>query len=82
MDGTPKNSIPRSRVKNVPPQRSWLPPTKVIGICLNTYDMTEARARAAVAQAADETGLPAADPVRFDAAPLVEAIIQGAMPAK
>jgi len=31
-------------------------PTKVIGICLNTYDMDEAAAREAVAKAAEETG--------------------------
>src|SRR5213079_3442254 len=54
-------------------------PTKVIGICLNTFDMTEPQARTAVARAAEETGLPATDPVRFDATPLVDAIIQGAM---
>ena len=54
-------------------------PTKVIGICLNTYDMTDAQAREAVEHAAAETGLPATDPVRFDATPLVDAIIQGAM---
>ena len=54
-------------------------PTKVIGICLNTYDMTDAQAREAVERAAAETGLPATDPVRFDATPLVDAIIQGAM---
>src|SRR2546425_760219 len=57
-------------------------PTKVIGICLNTFDMNEAQARAAVTRAAEATGLPAADPVRFGAAPLVEAIVQGAMAAK
>src|SRR6185437_9726951 len=34
-------------------------PTKVIGICLNTYDMTEVEARAACEHAAKETGLPA-----------------------
>jgi len=50
-------------------------PTKVIGICLNTYDMTERAAREAIAKAADETGLPATDPVRFDSAVLVDAII-------
>src|SRR5947207_2091666 len=54
-------------------------PTKVIGICLNTYDMTDAQAREAVERAAAATGLPATDPVRFDATPLVDAIIQGAM---
>ncbi len=49
-------------------------PTKVIGICLNTYDMTEDEARAACAAAERETGLPATDPVRFDPAPLVAAV--------
>src|SRR2546426_484763 len=57
-------------------------PTKVIGICLNTYDMDETAARDAIAQAQQETGLPATDPVRFGSAPLVDAIIQGAMTAK
>ena len=50
-------------------------PTKVIGICLNTYDMAETAAREAVAKAAEETGLPATDPVRFDSDILVDAII-------
>ena len=50
-------------------------PTKVIGICLNTYDMDESAAREAVAKAAEETGLPATDPVRFDSDVLVDAII-------
>ncbi|HKW41692.1 MAG TPA: DUF1611 domain-containing protein [Gemmatimonadales bacterium] len=56
-------------------------PTKVIGICLNTFDMSERAARAAVERAAADTGLPAADPVRFGAAPLVDAIVQGASAA-
>jgi D-glutamate N-acetyltransferase len=49
-------------------------PTKVIGISLNTYDMSDAEARRACEAAARETGLPATDPVRFDPAPLVDAI--------
>ncbi len=51
-------------------------PTKVIGICLNTFDMTDADARAACQAAAKETGLPCTDPVRFDPAPLVNAIVR------
>src|SRR5438445_1751981 len=51
-------------------------PTKVIGICLNTFDLSEAAARAAVERAARDTALPATDPVRFGAAPLVEAIVR------
>jgi len=50
-------------------------PTKVVGIALNTYDLDEAAARKACADAARETGLPATDPVRFDPAPLVDAVI-------
>ena len=53
-------------------------PTKVIGICLNTYDMDEAAARAAIAKAEAETGLPVTDPVRFDSGPLVETIVKEA----
>jgi uncharacterized NAD-dependent epimerase/dehydratase family protein len=49
-------------------------PTRVIGISLNTYDLSDAEARRACGQAREETGLPATDPVRFDSAPLVEAI--------
>jgi uncharacterized NAD-dependent epimerase/dehydratase family protein len=53
-------------------------PSRVIGIALNTYDLPEAGAAEAVRRAAAETGLPAADPVRFDAAPLLEAIERAA----
>ena len=53
-------------------------PTKVIGICLNTYDMDEAAARDAITKAQEETGLPATDPVRFESGPLVEAVVREA----
>ena len=50
-------------------------PTKVIGISLNTYDLDDAAAKAAIAKAAKETGLPCTDPVRYDSAPLIDAIL-------
>ncbi len=53
-------------------------PTKVLGICLNTFDLDDAAARQAVTAAVAETGLPAADPVRFDSAPLADAIARAA----
>jgi uncharacterized NAD-dependent epimerase/dehydratase family protein len=53
-------------------------PTKVIGICLNTYDLDDSAARQAIAQATAVTGLPAADPVRFDAEPLADAVARAA----
>ncbi|HJR17216.1 MAG TPA: DUF1611 domain-containing protein, partial [Gemmatimonadales bacterium] len=48
-------------------------PTRVIGISLNTFDLSDQAARRACEAAARETGLPATDPVRFDPAPLLEA---------
>lgn len=50
-------------------------PTRVIGVALNTFDMDDLSARAACEAAAKETGLPATDPVRFDPAPLVDAVV-------
>src|SRR6476659_9493148 len=50
-------------------------PAKVACIALNTRDLGEAEARAAVAEAEAETGLPADDPVRFGAARLLEAVL-------
>lgn len=50
-------------------------PTKVIGISLNTYDLDEPAAQAAIAKAARDTGLPCTDPVRYDPSPLVDAIL-------
>jgi uncharacterized NAD-dependent epimerase/dehydratase family protein len=48
--------------------------SKVIAIALNTYDLSEEEARAAIEQVERETGLPTTDPVRFDPAPLVQAV--------
>ena len=49
-------------------------PTRVVGVCLNTYDMSEDDARRACERAGMETALPATDPVRFDVGPLADAI--------
>lgn len=53
-------------------------PTKVIGICLNTYDLDDDAARAAARRAQEETGLPATDPVRYDPGPLARAVSEAA----
>jgi uncharacterized NAD-dependent epimerase/dehydratase family protein len=42
---------------------------------LNTFELAEDEARAALDAAERETGLPAADPVRFGAGPLVDALL-------
>lgn len=51
-------------------------PTKTIAISLNTYDLSDAEARKACEQATRETGLPCTDPVRFDPAPLIDAVLK------
>jgi uncharacterized NAD-dependent epimerase/dehydratase family protein len=50
-------------------------PARVAAIALNTRHLDDAAARAAIERATDETGLPADDPVRFGAAPLVDAVL-------
>jgi uncharacterized NAD-dependent epimerase/dehydratase family protein len=50
-------------------------PARVAAVALNTRRLDEAEARAAIAAAEAETGLPADDPVRFGAAKLVDAVL-------
>jgi len=49
-------------------------PSKVVAVAVNTVGMDDETAHNAVAQAAQRTGLPACDPVRFGAKPLFDAI--------
>jgi uncharacterized NAD-dependent epimerase/dehydratase family protein len=48
--------------------------SKVIAVSLNTYDLPDHQAREAIDRVAGETGLPTTDPVRFDPAPIADAI--------
>jgi len=57
-------------------------PTRVIGIALNTFDLEDDIARAAVRRAMQETGLPATDPVRYGVEPLVEAVVREVVAAR
>ncbi len=51
-------------------------PTKVIGISMNTYDLSDEMAEEVCRKAAAETGLPCTDPVRFSAEPLLDAVVE------
>jgi uncharacterized NAD-dependent epimerase/dehydratase family protein len=51
---------------------------RVAVVALNTRALGDDQARAAVAAAEEETGLPADDPVRFGAAKLVDAVVAAA----
>lgn len=53
-------------------------PSRVIGLAANTHNMTESDAREAIAAAAESTGLPATDPIRFGSAPLLDAVMAAA----
>ncbi len=48
----------------------------VVAISVNTKGLEEAAAREFVARVSDETGLPAADPLRHTAAPILTAILE------
>jgi uncharacterized NAD-dependent epimerase/dehydratase family protein len=71
--GHPLPSLPRLIELH---ERIALParPARVAAIALNTAELDGAAARAAVAEAAEQTGLPADDPVRFGAGRLVDAV--------
>lgn len=49
-------------------------PARVLGVALNTFGLDEDAAQEAVDRAAQETGLPATDPVRYGVATLMDAV--------
>ena len=51
-----------------------LKPTRVLGIALNTWGLGDLEARAWIRAAEDDTHLPATDPCRYGAGPLVDAL--------
>lgn len=51
---------------------------RVVAVSLATFHLDEAAARRAIGEIERETGLPATDPVRFGAAPLLEAVLGAA----
>jgi uncharacterized NAD-dependent epimerase/dehydratase family protein len=54
----------------------YLKPAPVVGVAINGHDLDEASARAWAERITAETGLPAVDPVKFGAEPLVEAVLR------
>ncbi|HKY60293.1 MAG TPA: DUF1611 domain-containing protein [Gemmatimonadota bacterium] len=53
----------------------YLKPAPVVAVAINGHDLDEASARGWAERITRETGLPAVDPVKFGAEPLVEAVL-------
>jgi uncharacterized NAD-dependent epimerase/dehydratase family protein len=60
---------------------NWMHPCKVVGVAGMTWRLSEVEARRELALAAEETELPASDPIRFGCEPLVEAIVNSPRPS-
>lgn len=52
-----------------------LRPARTVGVSLNTSDLADDEARRVIETVARETGLPTTDPIRYDTAPLADAIL-------
>jgi len=79
IEGSPGHPIPPLRELVELHERMALPrrPARVAALALNTAGLGEREAREVVAAASDETGLPAADPVREGADALLDAVLAG-----
>ncbi|HET9213900.1 MAG TPA: DUF1611 domain-containing protein [Gaiellaceae bacterium] len=77
VEGYPGHPIPPLAELVALHERASLPrrPARVVAVAVNTAGLCEADAAAAVAAAAEETGLPAADPVRDGADTLLAALL-------
>ena len=77
VEGYPGHPLPPLRELVELHERISLParPARVLAIALNTRDLGEKEARAAITETEAETGLPADDPARFGAEKLLEAVL-------
>jgi uncharacterized NAD-dependent epimerase/dehydratase family protein len=77
IEGLPGHPIPPLGALVELHERMSLPrrPATVAGIALNTSGLEETAAQEAIAEAREETGLPADDPVRFGSATLLDAVL-------
>lgn len=74
-DDYPCASLSRALQVHVDAARLTNPNARGVGVSLNTMHLQENEAFDALKRAQDETGLPACDPVRFGAEPIVDALL-------
>jgi uncharacterized NAD-dependent epimerase/dehydratase family protein len=79
IEGSPGHPVPPLRELVDLHERTALPrrPAHVVALALNTAGLDEREAQEVIAAATDETGLPAADPVRGGADALLDAVLAG-----
>ena len=78
MRGLPDYQLPsldRLRDLALTMARIVNPSCEAIGVSINTSSLTEDEAKRCLAAAEERTGLPATDPIRFGAGPLVDALL-------
>jgi uncharacterized NAD-dependent epimerase/dehydratase family protein len=77
LDDYPETPIPSlpELVARYEDAAAWVRPARVAAVALNTRGLDDGAAREAIERASAETGLPAADPVRFGAEILLEAVL-------
>jgi len=77
VEGCPGHPIPPLRELVELHERISLPArrARVVCVAVNTSEISEDGAQAAIATVAEETGLPADDPVRFGAGSLLDAVL-------
>lgn len=55
---------------------AFVKPAKVVGIALNTYNLTDEKARALILDLEEKTGLPVTDPIRFGIRKLSDGLLK------
>ena len=75
MDLVPRPS-PARAIRLYEEVAALVKPAPVVAVSVNTKGLDDEEAEEFIARMADETGLPAADPLRGSAAPILKAIVQ------
>jgi len=55
---------------------SFVKPAKVIGICLNTYNLSDDKSRAIIDEVEKDTGLPTTDPIKYGTAGIIDEMLK------